>query len=147
MHSVFDLTQLSSLTSGFTFFGETAHYSGCGHSHNIAINEDSGFAYIVGSNRCSSGLLIVDINEPTSPTEVGCYSEKGYTHDVQCVIYNGTDTDHVGKEICFAFNEDRVDIIDVTDKTNIQAISEFRYPFTAYSEYYSLFHSSCLHTT
>jgi hypothetical protein len=30
-------------------------------AHNIVINEDSGFAYIVGSNLCGGGLYMVDI--------------------------------------------------------------------------------------
>jgi hypothetical protein len=30
-------------------------------AHNIVINEDSGFAYIVGSNLCAGGLYMVDI--------------------------------------------------------------------------------------
>ena len=31
-------------------FAETAHYNKFGNAHNIAINEDTGFAYAMGSN-------------------------------------------------------------------------------------------------
>ena len=47
---VFDLTQLRGVTEP-TNFSETAHYDRVGQSHNIAINEDTGFAYIVGNKR------------------------------------------------------------------------------------------------
>ncbi len=49
----------------------------------------------------------------------------GYTHDAQVVIYNGPDTDYTGREIYVGSNEDRVVIVDVTDKNNPQHISLF----------------------
>lgn len=30
---------------------------------------------------------MVDIRNPSSPTFAGCYSDDGYTHDAECVIY------------------------------------------------------------
>ena len=63
---VFDLTQLRSLT-GETSLSETAHYGGFGSAHNIVINEDSGYAYGVGTDKCSGGLAMVDISQPDQP--------------------------------------------------------------------------------
>ena len=65
---VFDLTRLRSVTTPQTFT-EDAHYSKFGPAHNIAINEDTGFAYAVGSNTCNGGPHMVNIQTPTSPTD------------------------------------------------------------------------------
>jgi choice-of-anchor B domain-containing protein len=55
-------------------------------THTININEQTGFAYLVGSNLCSGGLYIVNITEPSQPTYVGCFDDDGYTHEVQCMF-------------------------------------------------------------
>lgn len=47
---VFDLTQLRAVPSPPTIFAETAHYDGFDRAHNIVIDEQSGFAYAVGSD-------------------------------------------------------------------------------------------------
>ena len=82
---VFDLTQLRGVSNPPVTFSETAHYGAIGNAHNIVINEATGFAYAVGSNACSGGLYMVDVNTPTTPTFAGCFSADGYTHDAQCV--------------------------------------------------------------
>ena len=121
---VFDLNQLRDFSgSPIITFSETAHYGLFGNCHNIAINEETGFAYAVGSNDCSGGLHMVNIQNPSNPTYAGCYNQDGYTHDTQCVIYNGIDQDYVGQEICFSSNEDTVTITDVSNKNNPITIS------------------------
>ena len=130
---VFDLTQLRSVVSPPVTFSNTAHYDGFGNAHNIVINEDSGFAFAVGTNTCSGGLHFIDISTPTSPTNAGCFSADGYTHDAQCVIYHGLDTEHVGDEICFAANEDTLTIVDVTDKGAPVQLSRSTYAGTGYA--------------
>ena len=129
---VFDLTQLRSATPG-TLFQETAHYSGFGSAHNIVINEGSGFAYGVGTDKCSGGLAMVNIQDPQNPTNAGCFAADGYTHDAQCVNYSGPDTDHSGKEICLASNEDTLTIVDVTNKSNPVQISRTDYAGAEYT--------------
>jgi len=106
---IFDLTQLRTTTS-FTTFSATATENSFSNAHNIFINEDSGKAYVVGSNTCSGGLRVYDISN-LQPVLDSCYGDRGYTHDVQCVVYSGPDVDYQGKEICFASNEEEVDII------------------------------------
>jgi hypothetical protein len=69
---------------GPSIFSENAHMAGFGKAHNIFINEDSGFAYVVGATDCSAGLYMIDISDALSPSFVGCFGEDGYTHDVQC---------------------------------------------------------------
>ncbi len=135
---VFDLTRLRSVPSPPQTFTADANYNGVsgnqpGGSHNIAINEDSGFAYLVGSNDCAGGLHMVNIQNPTSPTFAGCFSNDGYTHDAQCVNYIGPDADYAGSEVCVALNEDTVTIVDVTNKATPVLISRGLYPSPGYT--------------
>ncbi|MBX3059383.1 MAG: choice-of-anchor B family protein [Anaerolineae bacterium] len=130
---VFDLTLLRNVVNPPVTFSNTAHYNQFGNAHNIAINEDSGFAYAVGTGTCSGGLHMVNIQNPTSPTNAGCFSADGYTHDTQCVIYSGPDLDHQGDEICFAYNEDTVTIVDVTNKAAPVQLSRTPYAGSAYT--------------
>jgi choice-of-anchor B domain-containing protein len=132
---VFDLTRLRDVQNPPVTFNEDALYNDIGSAHNIAINEESGFAYLAGVRRgqvcTSAGLHIVDINDPLNPVFAGCYNEPesrnfgvglGYIHDTQCIIYNGPDTDYTGSEICFSASEEGFTITDVTDKANLQTI-------------------------
>ena len=57
----------------------------------------------------------------------------GYTHDAQVVVYDGPDSDYTGKEIYIGSNEDKVVIVDVTDKTNPVLISVVTYTNDAYT--------------
>jgi len=102
-------------------------------THNIAINEESGRAFLVGCKTCSGGLLIVDITNPLNPTYAGCYAGDGYTHDTQCVIYPGPNHEFIGKEICFAFNEDSLTLVDTTDPGKPVMLSRIVYKGVSYT--------------
>ncbi len=143
---VFDLTQLRDIDAadGPVAFEETALYDELASVHNIVINESTGYAFAVGSNSggqtCGGGLHMINIQDPVNPTFAGCFADTetgrsgtGYTHDAQCVIYNGPDTDHQGREICFGSNETALSIADVTDKENPVALSSAAYPNVAYA--------------
>ncbi len=136
---VFDLTQLRNVSSPPVSFSETAFYNNLGNgvtlsnSHNIVINEQSGFAYTVGSNTCSGGLTTIDISNPTNPVFAGCFEQDGYTHDAQCVSYIGPDGTYAGKEICFNSNENTLTIVDVDDKTDMTQISRTGYTGSRYA--------------
>ena len=131
---VFDLTTLRGVKEFNATLGvESTYYGEFGSAHNIAINEETGFAYVVGTKTCNAGLHIVDISNPAKPVFAGCYSIDGYVHDTQCVIYNGPDLSYVGREICFCFDEDTVTVVDVTDKANMQMISRTSYPDNEYT--------------
>lgn len=129
---VFDLTRLRNVTTPQIFVPDT-RYSGFGKCHNIAINEATGFAYCIGSNTYSGGAHVVNIQNPLNPVLALGYSALGYTHDAQIVNYNGPDAAHVGKELFFGCNEDRVVIVDMTNKTNPVLLSTFTYSNTAYT--------------
>lgn len=129
---VFDLKRLRGLTTPQTFTPD-AHYDGFGKCHNIAINEQTGYAYCVGSNTYSGGAHVVNIQDPLNPVLALGYSDQGYTHDAQIVNYTGSDSQHTGKELFFGCNEDRVVVVDVTDKNNPILLSTFTYSNTAYT--------------
>lgn len=130
---VFDLTQLESLDNVPVVFEETTHYPGFGNAHNIAINEETGFAYAVGSNTFSGGLHFVNIQDPLNPLAAGGFEQDGYTHDVQVVSYIGPDQTYAGREIAFASNENSVTIVDVSVKNDPQLVAREEYPGSAYA--------------
>ena len=82
---VFDLTRLRDVGADERpkMFDATAHYDG-GESvrletaHNVAVNTDTGFAYIVGGDAsgaaptCGGGLHMVNVQSPATPTFAGC---------------------------------------------------------------------------
>jgi choice-of-anchor B domain-containing protein len=135
---VFDLTRLRDVVVPQTLVLPDTVYSEISNTHNIAVNTDTGYAYAVGTNTCDGGLHMIDINRPKQPTFAGCFSDDGYTHDVECVIYRGQDGRYRGKEICFASNEDTLTIVDVTDKTDPTMISRTGYDTAAYTHQGSL---------
>ena len=127
---VFDLTRLRGVSSPQTFSPD-ALYTEIGNTHNIAINEETGFAYLVGGSDlgwCGGGMHIVDIRTPKSPTQAGCFDATGFIHDTQCVIYRGPDSDHNGAEICFASHVPNLSIFDVSDKNNIRLLGQVTWP-------------------
>jgi choice-of-anchor B domain-containing protein len=130
---VFDLTRLRNVSNAPETFTEDAYYDGFGSSHNLVINEETGYAYSVGDNTYSGGAHFIDISNPLNPIPAGGYSNDGYTHDAQVVIYNGPDTDYTGREIYIGSNEDKVVIVDLTDKNNPQHISSVTYSNFSYT--------------
>ena len=112
--------------------------------HDMVINEESGFAYPVGSsgggNTCGGGLHMIDIHEPKNPKFVGCFADTetgrqrtGYIHDAQCVNYKGPDKRYKGHEICIGSNETMLSLQDVTDKKAPKVISHAAYPKVGYT--------------
>lgn len=143
---VFDLTRLRGVTGDPVTFTEDVDYAEISYAHNLNINEDTGFAYIVGSDTCDGGLHMVDLSDPAVPTFAGCFSEHGYVHDTQCVLYEGPDAAYQGHEICFSsaatyvgpdFSPEAfvntVSIADVTDKDDPVGLANFEYDLDGYS--------------
>jgi choice-of-anchor B domain-containing protein len=107
-----------------------------GRSHNIVVNPDSGYVYAVGAvprnDKCRSGLIFIDMSDPSKPFSPGCASQDGYVHDAQGVIYKGPQTKYQGREIVFGFNENAFTIYDVTDKKTPKVISRTSYEGATY---------------
>ena len=139
---VFDLTQLRDVAEPRDF-APTAVYTGIGSAINVAINAETGFAYLTGSTggeTCGGGLHMVDIRNPVDPVFAGCFADPetgrrgtGTSHDTQCVVYRGPDEDYQGREICVSSNETAISVADVTDKDNPVAIAHASYPAVRYA--------------
>ena len=132
---VFDLKRLRDVANLPAVFEPSAHYDQIASAHNVVINEETGFAFAVGSSAggetCGGGLHMIDIREPTKPTFAGCFADEttgrrntGYSHDAQCVTYHGPDTVYRGREICFGSNETAISIADVTPTRLLQCPSD-----------------------
>lgn len=133
---VFDLTRLRNVTNPPETFNADARLEEIGRAHNVVINEQSGYAYIVGGNRNSTyagGPVFINIQNPKSPVIAGGFAEGGYSHDAQVVTYNGPDTDYTGREILIGSNENEVVIADVTNKSNPVKIATISYPNVRYA--------------
>ena len=141
---VFDLTRLRNVAKTPTVFEPDFTYRGINSSHNIVVNEETGYAYAVGASgggeTCGGGLHMIDIRDMKKPVFAGCFADPktgrastGYSHDAQCVVYKGPDTKYRGREICLGSNETMLSIADVTDKKNPVALSRISYPDVQYS--------------
>ena len=133
---VFDLKRLRNVSDPPQVFEADERYTGIGNAHNLAINESNPFVYIVGTARTddfNGGAHFIDVQDPSNPTLAGGYGLDGYTHDAQVVTYNGPDTDYAGREIFVGSNEDRIAIVDVTDKSNPIGIETIDYPNVGYT--------------
>jgi len=104
------------------------------------INEDTGFAYVVGAQRSGGqyrgGPLFINIQDPKNPRNAGGFlsgGQRAYTHDAQVVTYNGPDTAYRGREILIGSNEIEVVIADITNKANPVTLSTIRYPDVGYN--------------
>lgn len=131
---VFDLKKLRAVTTHPETFTTDAHFTEFGSAHNIIIDEETGYAYIVGTGRSSiyqGGTIFVDIKNPLNPINAGVLS--GYSHDAQTLIYDGPDTEHLGKEIFVGSNENEIVIVDVSNKSNSIQLSSISYTNLGYT--------------
>jgi choice-of-anchor B domain-containing protein len=153
---VFDLTRLRSIAAPpETFVADTVYIGDGGPGdlvidscHNIVINENEGIAYLVGCDAASGGPIFINLANPLAPTTVGSYSNDGYSHDAQVITYDGPDAEpdpnttpiatYVGREILVASNgsfggDDKLIILDVTNKSSVTKISEISYSQPGYA--------------
>ncbi|NER09843.1 choice-of-anchor B domain-containing protein [Muriicola jejuensis] len=133
---VFDLRKLLSVSNTPATFSADTRYTGFGNSHNLVINEETGYAYAVGTDRgdlYNGGAHFIDIQDPMNPTAAGGYGDNGYSHDAQVVLYQGPDPDYTGREIFIGANENAVVVVDVTDKQNPAGISTIQYSNIGYT--------------
>ena len=151
---VFDLTQLRNVLAPPVIFSETAFYNRVSNTHTISINEDSGYAYLVGTTgtngnanvqTCGGNMHIVNLANPASPQFVSCYNDGGYIHENQCFTYHGPDLDCdpvaagnqscAGREICLASrgSAHKLDIIDVSNHAAPVRLSSLPYNAVGYA--------------
>lgn len=137
---IFDLTLLRDVENPPVVFEPSALYRGIQSAHNVIVNEETGFAYIVGAdgggNSCGGELHMVDVRDPMNPKFAGCFNHVSIgqgTHDSQCVVYRGPDHRYHGREICFSSNATALSIADVTDKKNPVPLASATYPSVGYA--------------
>jgi choice-of-anchor B domain-containing protein len=140
---VFDLTRLRDVDPAAPpTFEPDALYDEIASAHNLAVNEETGFAYTVGNSgggRGCASIHMIDMSDPDNPTFAGCYNDPsiglgaaGQTHDAQCVLYHGPDARYQGREVCFAYGETAISIGDVTDRDATVIVGNASMPNTAY---------------
>ena len=134
---VFDLNRLRAVDK-YQIFTSDVVLTDFGNAHNLWINQESGYAYVFGSELYQGGPVFIDISNPKNPTIEGGYADDSYTHDAQIVIYDGPDTQYKGRELLFGSNSDggennQIIIIDITDKSNPIRINSITYTNGGYS--------------
>ena len=145
---VFDLTTLrdASGEGAPQTFEATAVYDGFGRAHNVVTaGEGTARAYGVGLSGEQNapdgagggpGYHGVDLSDPANPRFAGCFNStvgRGYTHDAQCVTYEGPDAEHQGREICLGADEQGLSVADLTDLESPQQLATATYPQTGYT--------------
>ena len=129
-----DVIDLSNVDSGVVTLVQRFTGGGLSDSHDVAIDEDSGFAYLCGSNLNGGRIVAIDLADPENPVIVGQISsgQGAYVHDAQAVTY--TKGPFAGREIIFAaVGGTGLDIYDVTDKSNMFRMSRTTYPNLSYA--------------
>ncbi|WP_378180008.1 choice-of-anchor B family protein [Aquimarina sp. SS2-1] len=133
---VFDLTSLRNVTNPPQTFTATTTYADFGSAHNIVINENTGFAYAVGTSTFGGGPHFINIQDPINPVAAGGFVSDGgddYSHDAQVVTYNGPDSDYTGREILIGSNQIEIVIADITDKNDPKTIATLSYANVGYT--------------
>ena len=95
----------------------TATYWGFNEAHNLAIDTERGFAYVVGTELDEEGIRILDLSDPRNPVEVGSW-ERTSVHDI-----------YIDRDIAYAFEGTAgIEVLDVSDPANPVSLSVFQYP-------------------
>lgn len=130
------VVDLSNIDNGQVTLENTITTGGVASSHNVAIDETSGFLYRCGGGS-NMGLRIYSLANPGTPVFVAQWLDR-YVHDAQIVTY--TSGPYAGREIafcCSGLNGGGTDtgftVIDVTNKASLQVLAQLPYPSRAYS--------------
>lgn len=89
-----------------------------GHIIQRDIYSDAPYVYVHGTDS-QEGTHIIDVSNPANPVEVGVYAPGYYIHD-----------GHVKGDYLYAaaFYEDKIDVVDISDKTNPTLITSIPDP-------------------
>jgi len=125
---IFDLRKID---KGIVTLAGSFTQSGLQTVHSLTLNEDSGYAYLNGSNLSGGRLIAVSLANPTSPGIAGTWLGGPYVHDSQVVTY--TSGPYAGLEIAFCYGGgDGFYIVNVTNKSNMQTMGHLTYPTIGY---------------
>jgi len=129
------VVDLSQIDAGEVTLVNTVDDMGTSSTHNVAIDEESGFLYRLGGG--DNGLRIYSLADCASPAYEASWTHR-YVHDAQIVTH--TSGPLAGRQIaycCSGFNEGFTDtgvtILDVTAKDAILQLAQREYPDRKYS--------------
>ena len=122
-----DIIDLANVDSGVVSLVQRLTTGGISSAHNIAVDETSGFLYIVAGNTNGGRLIAFDLTDPRYPTFAGSQSNSPSFHDAQIITY--TSGPYAGRQICFGFaGGSGLYIVDVTNKSNMFTVSQTNNP-------------------
>ncbi len=134
------IMNLANIDSGVVTLVGSVNTPNTASTHTVFINEESGYLYRCGGQSFtggSAGLRVYSLANPAAPVFVGQWTAR-YVHETQVVSY--TSGPFAGREIAFCFANDvsnggnpAVDIVDVTNKSNIFLVSRVTYPNAQFS--------------
>ena len=129
---VFDLAQID---AGLVADLPSVTTGGIEGTHTLAVDAASGFLYRAGGG--SNGIRIYSLANPAAPAYVSQWNGR-YTHEATPVTY--ASGPYAGKQIVFScggfnggFSQPGIDILDVTNKQNIQLVKRFSYSNAQFS--------------
>ena len=129
-----DVVDLSDVDNGNVTLVTRVTTGGFTDSHNVAIDEISGYLYLCGGNLSGGRLQAWDLSNPVAPVIAGSVSsgDGAYVHDAQIVTF--TSGPNAGRQIAFAANGGTgLDIYDVTNKNNMFRLSRTQYSGLSYA--------------
>jgi choice-of-anchor B domain-containing protein len=146
---VFDLTRLRGISTPQNFAPNSTYRDFVDPSlgaqqlqtsHTLAINQQTGFLYLNGSNTYGGAPHIVSLADPANPSFVTGMRQitpgvtYPYVHDSQSILYHGPDTRFQGKEILLnSPGGSPLSLVDVTDKNDIKVIKSLPYAQQGYA--------------
>ena len=140
---VIDLSGLPSSVALATVVGDTSsqhtlYVSNIDYATNVALSGQQPFLYSAGSRPGSGGWRAYSLANPASPTFVSSVPTAQYMHDSTSlhITDNRTtqcDQAHDPCEVLVDFNENSVDLWDVTDKAQPFRLSSTAYPNVRYT--------------
>jgi len=129
-----DVVDLSDVDNGNVTLVTSITTGGFNDSHNVAIDETSGYLYMCGGNLAGGRLQAWDLADPENPVIAGELDpiEGTGVHDAQVVTY--TSGPYAGRQIAFSANGGiGLDIYDVTDKGDMFRLSRTQYAGLSYA--------------
>jgi choice-of-anchor B domain-containing protein len=129
------VVDLSAVDAGVVSLVNTVTDGGTSATHNVVIDEVSGFLYRCGGS--DEGLRFYDLADPANPSYAGAWSDR-YVHDAQVKTF--TAGPYANRQIAFTcsgfnggFTQTGLSIVDVTEKGNPVHRGQVTWPGAEYS--------------
>lgn len=131
------IINLTQIDDGIVSVAGSVNTPGSSATHTAFVNKQTGYFYRCGGGS-SLGVRIYSLANPGNPAYVNTALSNRYVHECQTVLY--TSGPYSRKEILFCYSNSNsgggspgVDILDVTDKSNIIWLSQATYPNPRFS--------------